>query len=108
MSRFNPEYVLLSEMYEDGCFPDFLVDKVKAELEDVIDFLEAGETDPEVIQTRLDEMTQAINDLEEEFEEHDSELETVARDSIGDAVAHILDWFDVPIEVEDAIRERDW
>jgi len=108
MSRFNPEYVLLSEMYEDGYFPDFLVDKVKAELEGAISFLEAGEEDTEAIQARFDQMTQAINDLEEEFEAHDSELETVARDSIGDAVAHILDWFDVPIEVEDAIRERDW
>ncbi len=108
MSRFNPEYVLLSEMYEDGYFPDFLVDKVKAELEDVIDILEAGETDPETLQARLDEMTLAINDLEEEFEAHGSELETVARESIGDAVAHILDWFDIPIEVEEAIREREW
>jgi len=108
MKIFDSQYTLLADMYADGYFPDFLVDKVKAELEGVIDFLEAGETDTEAIQTRFDEMTQAINDLEEEFEENDSELETVARDSIGSAVAHILDWFDVPIDVEDAIRERDW
>ncbi len=37
-------------MYQDGYFPDFLVDKVKAELQKVIDLLENGETDTEVIQ----------------------------------------------------------
>ncbi len=108
MKKFDPQYDLLSEMYRDGYFPDFLVDKVKEELEGVIDFLEAGETDPEAVQARFDQMTLAINDLEEEFEENDSELETEARESIGGSVAHILEWFDLPIDVEDAIRERDW
>lgn len=108
MKKFDSQYELLSEMYRDGYFPDFLVDKVKAELVRVIDLLEAGETDTEVIQEKLDEMTQAINDLEEEFEAHNSELETAARESIGSSVAHILEWFDIPIDVEDAIRERDW
>ena len=37
-------------MYQDGYFPDFLVDKVKVELQKVIDLLENGETDTEVIQ----------------------------------------------------------
>ncbi len=119
MKKFDPQYVLLSEMYRDGYFPDFLVDKVKGELEGVIGLLEAGETGLEAIQARLDEMTQAINDLEEEFEQNGSELEeefeqngseleTVARESIGSSVAYILEWFDLPINVEDAIRERDW
>jgi len=108
MKKFDPEYELLSGMYRDGYFPDFLVDKVKAELEGVIAFLETGETDLEAVQDRFDQMTLAINDLEEEFEENDSELETVARESIGGSVAYILEWFDIPIDVEDAIRERDW
>ena len=47
-------------------------------------------------------------DLEEEFEENESELETVARDSIGETVAYILEWFDIELKAEDAIRERDW
>ena len=48
------------------------------------------------------------NALQEEFEEHDSEIETVARDCIGETVTYILDWFDIPIDTEEAIRERDW
>ena len=38
----------------------------------------------------------------------DSEIETVARDCIGDTVAYILEWFGIPIDIEEAIRERDW
>lgn len=108
MKKFDESYQLLEDMYMDGLFPDFLVDKVKALIEDVIRFLESGEKDLDIIQSKFDEMTRAINDLQEEFEENDSEIETVARDSIGETVAYILDWFHIDIDVEDAIQERDW
>ena len=64
--------------------------------------------DIEKIQEKFDEMTLAINDLQEEFEENDSEIETVARDCIGETVGYILQWFDINIDVEEAIGERDW
>ena len=108
MKKFDSNYKLLEEMYEDGYFPDFLVDKVKDLVQEVITFLETGERDLENIQRKFDEMTLAINDLEEEFEENDSELETAARESIGETVAYILEWFDIDIDVETAISEREW
>lgn len=108
MKAFDKNYKLLEEMYQDGYFPDFLVDKVKAELQKVIDLLERGETDREAVQEKLDEAVCAINGLQEEFDENDSEIETVARDCIGESVAYILAWFGIPIDVEEAIRERDW
>ena len=43
-----------------------------------------------------------------EFDENDSEIETVARDCIGENVGYILAWFGISIDVEEAIRERDW
>ena len=108
MKKFDADYKVLAAMYRDGYFPDFLVDKVRRLVQNVIDFLETGERNLEAIQNKFDEMTLAINDLQEEFEENDSELETVARDSIGETVAYILKWFDIDISVEDAIGERDW
>lgn len=108
MKAFDPDYKLLDEMYQDDYYPDFLVDKVKEELQKVIDLLESGETDTEVIQETLDEAVYGINDLQEEFDENNSELETVARDCIGVTVAYILEWFGIPIDTEEAIRERDW
>ena len=53
-------------------------------------------------------MTQAINDLEDEFDENDSEIETVARESIGEAVDYLLQKYRIDIDVEEAIREREW
>lgn len=56
----------------------------------------------------MDEVVCAINDLQNEFDENDSEIETVARECIAADVAYILEWFDIPIDTEEAIRERDW
>ena len=61
-----------------------------------------------VIQSALDEAVEGINDLQAEFDENDSEIETVARDTIGETVAYILEWFDINIDIEDAIGARDW
>lgn len=108
MNLFDKSYKLLASMYNDGYFPDFLVDKVKNEIENVISFLETGETDLDAIQEKFDIMTNAINDLQDEFEENDSEIETVARDSIGETIAYILEWFEIDINVEDAMGARDW
>ena len=95
MKAFDPNYKLLDEMYQDDYYPTFLVDKVKDELQKVIDLLESGETDIEVVQETLDEAVCGINDLQEEFDEHDSEIETVARECIAATVAYILEWFNI-------------
>jgi hypothetical protein len=108
MKKFDTDYKLLKDMYQDGYFPDFLVDKIRDLVQNVVAFLETGERDLEKIQEKFDCMTLAINDLQEEFEENDSELETAARESIGETVAYILQWFEIDIGPENAIRERDW
>ena len=50
----------MDEVYQDDYYPDFLVDKVKDELQKVIDLLESGETDTEVIKETLDEAVYGI------------------------------------------------
>ena len=54
MKTFDAEYNLLEEMYADGFFPDFLVDKIKALIQNVILFLETGERGIEIIQEKFD------------------------------------------------------
>jgi hypothetical protein len=108
MKQFDPNYQMLAEMYQDDYYPDFLVDKISALLRKVIALLENDETDLKVIQSALDEAVEGINDLQAEFDENDSEIETVARDTIGETVAYILEWFDINIDIEDAIGARDW
>ena len=108
MKAFDPNYKLLDEMYQDDYYPAFLVDKVKDELQKVIDLLESGETNTNAVQEMLDEAVCGINYLQEEFDENNSEIETVARECIAENVAYSLAWFDIPIDTEEAIRERDW
>jgi hypothetical protein len=48
-------------------------------------------------------MTIKINDLQTEFDENDSEIETVARESIAATIEYILKYFNVNIDIETAI-----
>ncbi|MEK5231352.1 DUF5713 family protein [Lysinibacillus sp. FSL K6-0232] len=98
----------LEIMYKDDYYPDFLVDKIKVLLEEVVQYLEQGSHSLEEIQEKFDTITLAINDLEDAFYEHNSELETVARDSIAETVIAILQAYDIAIDVEEALREREW
>lgn len=108
MKQFDMSYTLLEEMLSDDYYPPFLVEKIKQLFTPVISLLENGETNKDVIQGQLDTMTMAINDLQDEFEENDSEIETVARDSIAVSIEYVLKWFDIDIDAETALRERDW
>ena len=38
----------------------------------------------------------------------DSEIETVARNSIAVTIGYIMEWFQIDIDMETALRERDW
>ena len=107
MRKFD-ESLYLVDMYNDDYFPNFLVDKVKLYIVDVVQYLESGERNIDAIQAKFDAMTEHINCLHEEFEENDSEIETGARESIGETVRLILKHFNIAIDVEEAIRNRDW
>lgn len=98
----------LIDMYRDSYYPDFLVDKIKEAIKVVVYFLENETYTIESVQLKLDEMTDKINDLSEEFYAHDSEIETVARESIADTVYLVLKAYQVDIDIEEAIRNRDW
>ncbi len=108
MKEFDEDYVLVQDMVADDYYPRFLVDKIQELIIPIIRLLENGETNITVIQGELDEMTLAINDLQEEFDENDSEIETVARDSIAVTIGYILEWFEIAIDTETALRKRDW
>ena len=108
VNKFDAEYELLAYMYDDDYYPDNLVDKIKSLMEELIAYIETGERNVDKVQEKLDEMTLGINDLDEEFYENDSEIETMARDIIGVTVDYILAWFEIDIDGETAIRKRNW
>lgn len=108
MDKFDDRYILLQTMYEDSYFPQYLVDKIKWQLIRLIEFLETDERDKDILQEKFDEFTLFVNSLQQEFEEQDSEIETVARESIISSLEYILHWFAIDIPAETAVREREW
>ena len=107
MSAFDADYQPLYEMYDDEYFPDFLVGKIKAELDKIEAVLAGGEKNTAIIQQHFDTMTRAINDLEAEFEENDSESKpspAIHCRSRGLPPAK----YRIAIDLEEALREREW
>jgi len=101
---------LLAGMYQDDYFPDFLVDKVKAILLELCEQIEEQEPeDEEALFELTHEATERINDLEEEFCENDSELETAARDTIAESFEHIVRAYGfTEVDIEEVIAPREW
>jgi 5-formaminoimidazole-4-carboxamide-1-beta-D-ribofuranosyl 5'-monophosphate synthetase len=102
-------YVFLKDMYADSYFPKFLVDKVKTILIDLCFDIE--KTSPK----NLDELyklthsaTVKINELQDDFFEHDSEIETGARESIGQDFDIIAKSYGFNADTEELIAPREW
>ena len=103
-------YSFLTVMYEDNYFPNKLVDKGKAILVNLCFQIEKKQP------KTLDDLyklthsaTDKFNDLQEEFDENDSEIETVARDCIGtdfEFIANAYGFKDA--DTEELIATRDW
>ncbi|HEY0432379.1 MAG TPA: DUF5713 family protein [Chitinophagaceae bacterium] len=104
------DYAFLKEMHEDNYFPKRLVDKGKAVLIELCFQIE--ETHPKTLEDLCQlthTATDRFNDLQEEFEQNDSEIETVARESIAadfEFIARSYGFQDA--DVEDLIATRDW
>jgi len=103
-------FPFLQEMYDDDYFPDNLVDKGR---EILVRLCERIETEQP---KSLDELyvlthaaTEEFNELAQEFEQQDSEMETVAREVIASDFATIAKayGFDAA-DIEELIAPRDW
>ena len=100
----------LNDMFKDPFFPDFLVEKCKSILLDLCENIEA--TRP----NSLDELyelthasTERLNDLEEEFNEHGSEIETAARECLTldiETIAKAYGYKDA--DLEELVATREW
>ena len=102
-------YTFLKEMYKDPFYPNFLVDKCKFILLTLCAKIEENET------KTLDELyqlshfaTEEINQLEEEFYRHNSEIETVARECLASGFEYCAKAYGFQADVEELIANRDW
>jgi len=101
---------LLEGMYGDGYFPNKLVDKVRDVILQASRDIEAEKPATEdelyVITCRA---TEKINDLQDEFYENESEIETAARDDIAVTFAYVAKTYGFPdADLEELVATRDW
>src|SRR3989337_1540705 len=100
----------LSDMYNDPSYPEFLVDKCRDILTGLC--LRIEKENPENLEelyTLTHAATEELNDLEDEFFENDSELETVARECFAmdfQTIAEAYGFEDA--DVEELIETRNW
>ncbi len=99
----------LKEMYEDQYFPNTIVDKGKTILINLCAKIENEK--PNTLQELYKlshKATDEFNDLQEEFYENDSEIETAARECIAMDFEFIAKAYGFNADVEELIATRDW
>ncbi|OUJ73568.1 DUF5713 family protein [Hymenobacter crusticola] len=103
------KYSFLKEMYEDSYFPPKLVDKGKKILAELC--LQIEREQPKTLE-ELYKLTHSatddFNELQEEFLEADSEIETAARDCIGSDFDFIATAYGFEADGEELIATREW
>jgi hypothetical protein len=109
----NPKlraYDFLADMTEDAYFPNGPVAKVKAVLVRLCETIEAKKPKTlEELYVLTHAATDEINALEDDFEEEESEIETVARECICadfEVIARAYGFDDA--DVEELTATRDW
>jgi len=101
---------LLEDMYRDGYFPDFLVHKVRDVLLGAGREIEAeNPRSHEELYAITCRVTEKINELQDEFEDNESEIETAARDDIAMSFGYIAKINGFPdADLEELVATRDW
>lgn len=113
MSIKNPKvqaYNFLETMYRDSYFPRFLVDKGKQILIRLCERIEVQNpaSDEEMYQL-THAATEEFNKLAEEFYDHESEIETMARDAIAVDFEFIVKAYGFEnLDLEEVVAPREW
>jgi Family of unknown function (DUF5713) len=102
-------HTFLKEMYDDDYFPNFLVDKGKSILINLCFQIEKKQPkNLEELYKLTHLATDKFNNLQEEFEENDSEIETGARECIAMDFEFIAEAYEFEADTEELIATRDW
>ncbi|MFY0674992.1 MAG: hypothetical protein JXQ87_16445 [Bacteroidia bacterium] len=108
----NPKiksHKFLGCMYNDSYFPKVLVDKCKNILLGMCNDIETQKpADLKQLYKLSHAATERINDLESEFDENDSEIETVARECLAMNFESIAKAYGFDADIEELIATREW
>ncbi|MFF5933546.1 DUF5713 family protein [Streptomyces sp. NPDC012508] len=103
-------YAFLKALYEDGYYPDHVVDKGRVILLRLCERIEAEQpADLAALYALTEVATEEFNALEADFDEAGSEIETVAREEIAENfwfVATAYGFADA--DAEELVAAREW
>lgn len=102
------KYTFLEDMLGDDYYPQHLVKKGQGLLLALAAKIERTKPVGDAVYALTHATTEAFNDLQDEFFEADSELETVAREAIAADVEFLLTTYGYTFDLEEAIAPRDW
>jgi hypothetical protein len=102
------EHTLLKPMLADAYFPGHLVEKGQDLLRQLAERIEREAPEGEAVYVLTQSTAEAFNELQEEFWQADSEIETAAREAIAADVEFILKAYGYDVNIEKAIGNRDW
>ena len=102
-------YTFLECMYNDGYYPSFLVDKCKRILLSLCKDIETSKPENlDALYKLTHTTTEQINALEDEFNQIDSEIETVARECLAENFEHMASVYGFNADIEELIATREW
>jgi hypothetical protein len=101
-------HTFLEAMLADGYFPEHLVGKGQDLLRQLAERIEREAPEREAVYKLTQATAEAFNELQEEFWEASSEIETAAREAIAGDVEFILEAYGYDVDIEEAIGNRDW
>ena len=103
------QHAFLDDMYRDSYFPDALVDRGKDILLRLCESIELEKPrDLEALYALTHAATDEFNALAEAFYDHDSDIETAARECIAAEFAFIAGSYGFDAYIEEMIATRDW
>jgi hypothetical protein len=108
MLAITTHRTMLADMVKDSYFPPHLVAKGQQLLLDLAARIEAERPVGEAVFALTHATTRAFNDLQSEFDEAESELETASREAIAGDIQFILTSYGYSVDLEEAIAPREW
>ena len=103
------QYTFLDCMYQDSYFPEFLVNKCKNILLDLCFKIETKRpSNLEELYRLTHSSTHKLNDLQDEFFENNSEIETGARECLAVNFEFIAKTYGFEADIEELIAPREW
>jgi hypothetical protein len=102
-------HTFLAGMLRDSYFPNNLVEKGQQILLRLCEAIESQKpsTDEDVYKL-THAATEEFNDLQEEFWQQESEIETVARDCIAVDFEFVAQTYGYDLDIEELVAPRDW